>query len=498
MDAIRERIRHAPSIGKIKTADETALLFRDGMLVATTGNPFMGYPRAVFTALIERMKREGGIVIDLLSAGPLGPEVEDAIIDAGGIRTKIGAVGTDKMRDAINQGKVKFLEGKGGQLPLQVKRGWYGPLDVAVVEAVGLTGEGHIIPTTAVYDTPEWVDAAHSVIVEINLSCPEGLEGIHDVYQRGSEPIPITDNALKRIGVPYIRVDPDKVKAIVISDLDLRSMPENKPDRISESIGRHILDFFHREIRAGRLPEPLPPLEVGVGALVENVLRTIGTSDFRDLRLNLPSITDPVIDIIARGKVQWATGTALRLTSEVWKRFTANLDEYKKKIVLRPVSISSCPELIQRLGVIAINGCLEMDIQGQVNSSHVLGTRILTGIAGSYDYSRNGLYSIFVGPSTARGGKISAIVPSVAHVDHTEHDVDILVTEQGLADLRGLDPREKAETIIRHCAHPDYREMLSEYLARAQKEPGHIPVLLEESHSFHTRLKRTGSMKDGD
>jgi acyl-CoA hydrolase len=118
-----------------------------------------------------------------------------------------------------------------------------------------------------------------------------------------------------------------------------------------------------------------------------------------------------------------------------------------------------------------------------------LGAKILGGIAGSYDFSRNGLYSIFVGPSTARGGKISTIVPLVSHVDHTEHDVDILVTEQGLADLRGLDPRERGETIIQQCAHPDFKEMLSEYFAKATKEPGHIPVCLEESRSFHSRLK---------
>jgi succinyl-CoA:acetate CoA-transferase len=84
----------------------------------------------------------------------------------------------------------------------------------------------------------------------------------------------------------------------------------------------------------------------------------------------------------------------------------------------------------------------------------------------------------------------------VSHVDHTEHDVDVLVTEQGLADLRGLDPRERAETIIRQCAHPDYRGMLSDYLARAEREPGHIPVLPEESGSFHLRFRRSGSMKE--
>ena len=176
-----------------------------------------------------------------------------------------------------------------------------------------------------------------------------------------------------------------------------------------------------------------------MGDLAGHVMREVGAGEFTNFRFYLPAITDPVLEIVELGKVDWVSGMALRLLAEGWERFRSNLEHYKKCMVLRPVTICNSPEIIQRLGVIAINGCLEMDLQGQVNSSHVLGAKILTGIAGSYDFSRNGLYSIFVGPSTARGGKISTIVPLVSHVDHTEHDVDILVTEQGLADLRGLD-----------------------------------------------------------
>jgi len=496
MSDIGERIRHQASLAKVMTAEEAAELFRDGMKVATSGNPLMGYPRAIFQALSERIKREGGIRIDLLCAGPLGADVEDLLAEVGGIRTRIGAIGGEKLRAAINRGEVRFVEGKGCQFPQQVKRGWFGRVDLAVVEAIGLTPEGNIIPSTAVYDSPEWIDAAAGVIVEINLNRPLALEGLHDIYSRGEEPIPIVRNPLKRIGVPYFPVDPEKIKAIVISEPAEKPSGEGKPDRMGGVIGAHLLEFFRREIAAGRLSEPLPPIELGVGDLAGNVMRAIGRSDFTKFRFNLPAVTDPVMEIVEAGKVDWVSAMALRLTPEAWKRFLADLDRCKRVMVLRPVTISNAPEIVQRLGVIAINGCLEMDLQGQVNSSHVLGSKILTGIAGSYDFSRNGLYSIFVGPSTARGGKISAIVPLVSHVDHTEHDVDILVTEQGLADLRGLDPRERAREIIAKCAHPDFRGLLSDYLALAEKEPGHIPVAMAESGSFHRRLKAFGSMRE--
>jgi len=497
MGDIGERIRHRESLDKVMTAQDAALLFKDGMMVATSGST-MGFPKATFGALAERIKAEGRLKIDLLCAGPLSSEFEDVLFEAGGIRKRIGAVGGAKLRGGINRGEVTFIEGKGSSLPLQVQRGWYGPLDMAVIEAVGLTEEGQIIPSTAVYDAPEWIECASQVIVEINLNRPLALEGLHDIYSRGNDPIPVVGNSnpLKRIGVPYFPVDPGKIRAIVVSDLGDKPSREAKPDAMGAAIGRHLVDFFRKEIAAGRLSESLPPFELGFGELFGSMMQKIGDGGFKNFRFHLPMVTDPVFELVEAGKVDWVEGIALRLSTDAWKRFEQEPERYKKRIVLRPFTVINSAELIQRMGVTAINGCLEMDLQGQVNSSHVLGAKIMAGIGGTYDYARNSPCSIFVARSTTKGGDISTIVPMVSHVDHTEHDVDLLVTEQGLADLRGLDPRARAREIIGQCAHPDYRELLSDYLARAEKEPGHIPVLPEESGSFHLRFARSGSMKN--
>jgi succinyl-CoA:acetate CoA-transferase len=490
-----ERIRHRSSLGKVMTAREAALLFQDGMMVATSGST-MGFPKATFGALAERIKAEGGLKIDLLCAGPLSSEFEDILFEAGGISRRIGAVGGAKLRGGINRGEVIFIEGKGSSLPLQVKRGWFGPLDMAVIEAVGLTAEGQIIPSTAVYDAPEWIESASQVIVEINLNRPLSLEGLHDVYRRGSDPIPVVSaNPLKRIGVPYFPVDPAKIKAIVISDLGDKPSKEAKPDAMGAAIGQSLVDFFRREIAAGRLSESLPPFELGFGELFGSMMQKIGEGGFQNFRFHLPMVTDPVFDLVEARRVDWVEAIALRLSSEAWQRFEQDPDRFKKLIVLRPFTVINSPELIQRMGVTAINGCLEMDLQGQVNSSHLMGSKIMAGIGGTYDYARNSPCSIFVARSTTKGGDISTIVPFVSHVDHTEHDVDILVTEQGLADLRGLDPRARAEEIIARCAHPDYRGLLTEYLAAASREPSHIPLDLEAAASFHRRFRQTGSMK---
>ena len=95
-----------------------------------------------------------------------------------------------------------------------------------------------------------------------------------------------------------------------------------------------------------------------------------------------------------------------------------NIEAYKKKIILRPQN-SNHPELIRRLGLIAINAAVEVDIYGNVNSTHVLGTHMINGIGGSADFARNARLTVFVTKSVAKGGRISTVVPFVTHVDPT-------------------------------------------------------------------------------
>jgi succinyl-CoA:acetate CoA-transferase len=149
------------------------------------------------------------------------------------------------------------------------------------------------------------------------------------------------------------------------------------------------------------------------------------------------------------------------------------------------------------LGVIAMNGMIEADIYGNVNSTHIMGSKIQNGIGGSGDFARNAYLTIFMSPSTAQRGMISTIVPMVSHVDHTEHDVQVIVTEQGLADLRGLSPKQRAKLIIENCSNPDYKPMLRDYYNRAEHITYgmHTPHVLCESLGWHNRYLRTGTMR---
>jgi acetyl-CoA hydrolase len=172
--------------------------------------------------------------------------------------------------------------------------------------------------------------------------------------------------------------------------------------------------------------------------------------------------------------------------------------------MMRPLSIANHPEPIRRLGCIAMNTPVEFDIYAHANSTLVGGTRMINGIGGSGDFLRNAYLSIMHTPS-ARPTKtdptgITCVVPHVPHVDHTEHDLDVLVTEQGLADLRGLAPKDRAQEIINKCTHPDYKPLLQEYLDMATKDclarkAGHEPQLLDRVFKMQVNLAQKGTMK---
>jgi len=299
-----------------------------------------------------------------------------------------------------------------------------------------------------------------------------------------------------RIATPYLHCDLEKIAGIVLTDAPDRNSKFAEPDEMSKSIAAQIIDFFSHEVKMGRLPKNLLPLQSGVGNVANAVLAGLQDGPFDNLTGFTEVLQDGMLDLILSGKMLSASATALSFSPDALDRFNENIDFLRSKIILRPQEITNNPELIRRLGIIGMNAMIEADIYGNVNSTHIMGTKMMNGIGGSGDFARNSYLSFFVSPSVAKGGAISCIVPMVSHHDHTEHDVMVLVTEQGLADLRGKSPRERAKLIIENCSHPDYRDQLRDYYARAEKAGGlHTPHLLSEALSWHQRFVETGDMR---
>ena len=496
---ILNRVRNKELQSKICTAEEAAAYIKPGMNVGTSGFTPSGYPKAVPLALAKRMEEEP-FKINLWTGASTGDEDDGAFTRANGIAFRMPYQTNKDMRNAINSGKIDYCDLHLSESAQLARYGFLGgKIDVAIVEACAITEEGNIIPTTSMGNSASFVQTADAVIVEINTTQPVELEGMHDVYvpldPPNRLPIPIV-KPQDKIGTPYIPCTPDKIKFIVPCDIPDHTRGLGEIDENSKKMSQNFIQLLNKEVAAGRMPKNLLPLQSGVGAVANAVISGFVDSDLKDLTVFTEVIQDGMFDLIDAGKLAFASGTALSPSPEGLKRFYDNIKEYRKHILLRPQEVANSPEIARRIGIIAMNTAIECDIYGNVNSTHIMGTKMMNGIGGSGDFARNAYLTVFFTVSTAKDGKISSIVPMCSHIDHTEHDVDIIVTEQGLADLRGLSPRKRALAIIENCAHPDYKPMLLDYYNRALEKTknAHTPHILEEALSWHERFQATGTM----
>lgn len=488
--------RIAPSLaGKLMTAEEAARLIQTGMTVGMSGFTLVGYPKAIPQALVKSGHARD---LTICIGASTGDDLDGAMVRAGLVKRRYSYQSNKYMRSAINEGTVAYNDMHVSQFPLFVNNGIGPKIDVAVVECAAITEDG-LVPTASIGCMDAVVRAARQVIVEVNQTVPVEMYGLHDIFEVGRAPnarsIDIT-TATSRIGGPVVPCPREKLAAIVLTD-EPDEPAKNKPvTPATAKLGANIVGFLRDEIQAGRLPETLPPIQSGVGSIGNAVLQSLSSSGFRDLQMYTEVMQDAAIGLMRDGVVRSVSASALSLEAATRQYFYTHLDDFKERIVIRPQEISNHPAVIRRLGVIAINTPIEVDIYGNVNSTHIMGSQIMNGIGGSGDFTRNAGLNIFATESIAKDGRISCIVPMTPHVDHTEHDVQVVITEQGVADLRWKSPCERAELLIEHCAHPDFRPLLRDYLEQAKKVAcgRHTPHDLSKAFSWHQRFLERGSM----
>ncbi|MDR2690129.1 MAG: acetyl-CoA hydrolase/transferase family protein [Azoarcus sp.] len=497
------RIHNAALRGKIMSADEAAAFIHPGDNVGVSGFTGSGHPKSVPQALARRVtaaaERGETFRVGLWTGASTAPECDGALFKANGVSMRLPYQSDPECRNRINSGEADYTDVHLSHVAQNAAWGHYGKLNVALIEVVAILEDGRLVPSTAVGNNPTWLELADKVILEVNAAQDTRLEGMHDIYNIAlpphRQPIALVAPA-DRIGDPYLRVDPEKIVAVVETNCSDRDNKFSAPDENSRLIAGHILDFLQHEVKKGRIPANLLPLQSGVGNIANAVMAGLNDGPFDNLTAYTEVLQDGMLDMIRSGKLVCASATAVSLSAKALADLFANMDEYRKSIILRPQEVSNNPEIIRRLGTISMNGMLEADIYGNVNSTHVMGTRMMNGLGGSGDFARNAYLSIFMTPSLAKDGALSCIVPMVSHVDHTEHDVQVLVTEQGLADLRGLSPRQRAKVVIEKCAHPNFRAALTDYYRRAEAGANgkHTPHLLDEALSWHVKVLRDGKM----
>ncbi|KAH3671355.1 hypothetical protein WICMUC_004652 [Wickerhamomyces mucosus] len=511
---LKQRVRYAPYLQKLRTPEQCVELFKHGQYLGWSGFTGVGAPKVIPDALakhVEDNNLQGKFQFNLFVGASAGPEESRWAENDMIIKRAPHQVGRP-IAQSINQGKIQFFDKHLSMFPQDLTYGFYTKdkqndlLDYTIIEATAITEDGSIIPGPSVGASPEFLSVSDKVIIEVNTVTPS-FEGLHDIdvpiNPPFRQPYPHTSVDYK-LGVKAIPIDPSKVVAIVESTkLDI--VPPNTPsDEMSRAIAGHLVQFFRNEVKAGRLPDNLLPLQSGIGNVANAIIEGLADANFKHLNVWTEVLQDSFLDLFQNGSLDFATATSIRLTEQGFKRFFDNWDEFSKKLILRSQVVSNSPEIIRRLGVIAMNTPVEVDIYAHANSTNVSGSKMLHGIGGSGDFLRNAKLSIMHTPSSrptkTDPNGISCVVPFVSHVDQTEHDLDVIVTNNGLADLRGLAPRERSRVIIKNIAHPDYVDQLLDYVNRAehyaQKTKSlHQPHILKDAFKMHLNLAQNGTMK---
>lgn len=486
------------------SAAEAAALIKNGDNLALSGFTPSGSAKAVTKELakIATAEHEAGreFQVGIFTGASTGQSTDGDLSNAHAIRYRAPYTTNPDFRKHVNLGEIAYNDIHLSQMAQELRYGFMGQVDWAILEVCDmeegettckayLTSAGGISPTAA--------RLAKHVILEHNTFHSAGAKFLHDVYELQDppyrQPIPIV-NVDDRIGKPYVEIDAKKIVGVVECYIPDEARAFKDLDPITLQIGTNVAEFLVNDMKRGIIPSTFLPLQSGVGSTANAILAALSQDkNVPDFNIFTEVLQDAVVAMMLEGRVKAASTCSLTVTNDSLMKVYDNIDYFKKHLTLRPSEISNNPELIRRLGVIAINTALEVDIYGNANSTHISGIKMMNGIGGSGDFERNAFISIFTCPAVAKGGLISSVVPMVSHHDHTEHDVNIIVTEYGVADLRGKGPMQRAQEVIEKCAHPDYKQLLWDYIKISKG--GHTKHCLSAAFAFHDTFARKGDMR---
>ena len=413
---------------KVSTAEEAIKDVRDGDCVVL--GHAAAVPRVVPHALAQHCEDYNDVLIFHMTT--LG-ENELLQPKCFGHFRHVSNFLSGNSREAVNHLNGDFFPAYFHDVPEMI--GDEIPCDVVVVQATPPNEEGYCSLGVSCDYALAAIRRARSVIVESN------------------EFMPFT------YGNTLIHVS--QVDHIIPCAYRLQELPSDAPSEAERAIGRHCASL----VADGST------LQLGIGAIPNAVLSELG--DKNDLGIHSEMFSDGVAELMKKGVVNGSRKTLHRnkvvATFIMGTRELYDFVDCNDQVELYPVDYTNDPIVIaQQYRMVSINSCLEVDLMGQV-ASESIGMRQYSGIGGQIDFVRGASMaregkSIIAMPSTAAGGKISRIKPFLtpgAAVSTTRNDVNYLVTEYGIARLKGRTLQHRAEDLIR-IAHPDFRPMLIE------------------------------------
>ncbi len=478
------------------SAEDAANLINDSMNVAMSGYSAAGYPKAIVRAIRQRKLADNISKINLITGANV-PFIDEQLGSINLINRRAPMIAHKSIRSYVNNDDIKYCEQQMNKMPRLLQSNSFGSIDILIIESAGFDKQGNIIPSNSIGMINHLIKHSKKIIVEINISLNEKIRKLHDIYQLkefpNTEPIPLT-RSNQRIGTNSIPFNHDKLIAVVENNEKEISTQLYQSTLTSEKITSNLFNFL--EIEYKRLKGLLPPIQTGFGAISDSITNELNNSNFKDINFFCGGIGESALNLLETGKAKSISTGGLGLNENV-ERILSKINNIEDILVIRNGDITNSSEIINRLSLIALNTGIEIDIYGNVNSSHVSGNRVINGIGGGANFAQNSGLSIILIPSISKGDAISNIVPMVSHQDICEHDVDVIISENGIADVRGLDDRERAMQIINNCSSPQYKELLKSYFQKAIKSVGgHHPQIPLEAYKWHSRLKETGSMKE--
>lgn len=486
---IEDRILCDTLKDRVMSAEKAAKFVESGMTIAFSGFA-TGFPKVVPLEIANLQDVNG---VTLLCGAALGPDIFGPIAESNVLSRFVGFQFDPLMKKAINSGKIAYVDCHLGQFSQKIRRGDFGKVGVSIIECAKINPDGGIVPSLSLGIANTLMDCSEKIILELNSSVPTSIEGFHDISSSASKNL---ESVLERVGEPVYRCDLDKIVAIVETNEQEPDWNFRDVNDTYDAIAGNMVSFLNDEITRGGI-SPEFTLQVGVGGVANTVLTCLRKGGYKNLKMYTEVFADAALGYVEDGLFTEVSTTCFDLSLKAINKVFENLDFYRDRIVLRPLEYTNGSPNIMNMNVVAMNTAVEIDIYGNVNSTHVMGSSMVYGVGGSNDFARNARLTVFMTPSTAKDGAISAVVPMVTHVDNSEHDSDIIVTEYGYADLRGLSPKERAARIIENCAHPDFRQQLWDYFnsSVSQFGPAQTPHNLAESFTMHRRFLTTGSMK---
>ena len=256
------RLRNNKLFAKIATPEQAAELVTNGMNVCVSGFTPSGYPKKTTLALAEAIKTGKKCCVNIWSGASVGPEIEEALAAVGGIKGRMPyyAASNKSMKKSINDGMINYCDQHLSHFAQQVDYGFYGNVDLAIVEVAAINEDGNLILGPGIGNIPMFIKHAKKIIVEVNTSIPLSLEGMHDIFILPKPPyrreIPIYKVG-DRIGSPYVECGIDRIDCIVESDILDHVRDLVPPDAISEAIAGNLVDFLEHEQKMGRIPEKM-------------------------------------------------------------------------------------------------------------------------------------------------------------------------------------------------------------------------------------------------